>query len=198
MAEPSCRDYDGAQAILSNSALFRLCSSMTQTPTHLSCCARFPILPIMTTTERLRKMMMNRAHLSMAGAFIYSPQGSKPIIITVPHPWMIFPLPRWDMKPEALGRPLPDDKRLRPRGSLDQPGFLHQPGILSDPLRNPHPSFQHLYKKFADTIRDQFGVRSFLPRSIPTTGTAIWGEVNRQISLNPRPAPTCPSGTFRL
>lgn len=128
------------------------------------------------------------------GIFIYNPQGSKPIIITVPHTCDDFPTPA--MGYEALT--VWDARYLLINGACREVrwtnvGSYTNSKSLSDPLRNPTHPFNTVYKKFADTIRAQFGSREFSVQMHSYDWNRHVGYANCQISAgNPRPCPNLP------
>ena len=190
-------DYDGAQAILtSNSAPFQIVQfNDTDTGRTYIMLREIPNPAYYddngTVTEDDDE---SGAFVYGWGLFIYSPQGSKPIIITVPHPCDDFPTPA--MGYEALKHW--DARYLMINGSGREVRWTNQGSYtnsksLSDPLRNPTHPFNTLYKKFADTIRDQFGVREFSAQIHSYDWNRHQGYANCQISAgNPRPCPNLP------
>jgi hypothetical protein len=128
------------------------------------------------------------------GLFIYNPQGTKPIIITVPHPCDDFPTPmfglaamnRWNAKYlliNGAGR----EVRWTNEGSYTNTKSL------SDPTRNAAHPLQVAYVKFADKVRDEQGWREFSPQMHSYDWNRHPGYANCQISAgNPRNCPNLP------
>ncbi len=128
------------------------------------------------------------------GIFIYNPNASKPIIVTVPHPCDDFPTPA--MGYEALKTW--DASWLMINGASREirwtnVGNYTNAKSLSDALRNPTHPFNTIYKKSADTIRDKFGQLEFSAQIHSYDWNRHEGYANCQISAgNPRPCPNLP------
>ncbi len=128
------------------------------------------------------------------GIFIYNPEGTKPVMITVPHPCDDFPTPAlgyqalttWDAKClliNGAGR----EVRWTNEGS-----YTNSKSI-SDPTRYALHPFQLVYTKVADKIRDEFGVREFSAQIHAYDWDRHLGFANCQISAgNPRLCPNLP------
>lgn len=128
------------------------------------------------------------------GLFIYNPEGSKPIIITVVHPCDDFPTPMFGYY--ALNTW--NARYLMINGAGREVRWTNvapytNAKSLSDPTRNATHPFQLAYKKFADNIRSQFGWREFSTQVHSYDWNRHSGYANCQISAgNPRLCPNLP------
>ncbi|MBW6514530.1 MAG: T9SS type A sorting domain-containing protein [Candidatus Syntrophosphaera sp.] len=128
------------------------------------------------------------------GLFIYNPQGTKPIIITVPHPCDDFPTPIIGY----LALHVWDAKFLLINGSGREVRWTNEGSYtntksLSDPTRNALHPLHTAYKKFADKIRDEEGWREFSAQIHSYDWNRHVGYPNNQISAgNPRMCPNLP------
>lgn len=129
------------------------------------------------------------------GLFIYNPAGTKPAIISVPHPCDDFPSPIlayqalvvWNARYFMINGA---GREVRWTNS----GIYDNSKSLSDPTRNANHPFHKAYVKFADAIRNSTGKREFSPQ-IHTYdwGSAHAGFSNCQISAgNPGDYPNLP------
>ncbi len=128
------------------------------------------------------------------GLYIYNPAGTKPAIVTVPHPCDDFPTP-------IIGYEAFDTwnaKYLMINGSGREVRWTNEGNYtnsksLSDPTRNINHPLQLAYTKFADKIRDEEGWREFSAQMHTYDWNRHVGYPNCQISAgNPRMCPNLP------
>ncbi len=190
-------DYDGAQAILTaNSAPFEIVQlNDTDTGRTYVMLREIPNPGYFDDNGTLAEYDDEWGAFTYGwGLFIYNPQGSKPIIITVPHPCDDFPTPATGY--EALN--VWDARYLLINGSGREVRWTNEGSYtnsksLADPLRNAIHPFNTLYKKFADSIRALFGLREFSAQIHSYDWNRHQGYANCQISAgNPRPCPNLP------
>jgi hypothetical protein len=117
------------------------------------------------------------------GLFIYNPAGTRPIIITIPHPCDDFATPAFGL--DALN--VWNAKYLLINGAGREVRWTNvapytNTKSLSDPTRNPNHPFQTAYKKFADKVRDAFNWREFSPQIHSYDWNLHRGYPNCQIS----------------
>lgn len=128
------------------------------------------------------------------GLFVYNPAGTKPVIITVPHPLDDFPTPIIGL--DALR--VWDAKYLLINGAgrevrWTNEGTYTNSKSLSDPTRNALHPLQTAYKKFADKIRDEEDWREWSAQMHTYDWNRHSGYPNSQISAgNPRLCPNLP------
>ncbi|HNT52305.1 MAG TPA: fibronectin type III domain-containing protein, partial [Candidatus Syntrophosphaera sp.] len=128
------------------------------------------------------------------GLFIYNPQGSKPVIVTVPHPCDDFPTPEFGL----MALDIWDAQYLLINGAGREVRWTNEGSYtnsksLSDALRYPLHPLNTMYKKFADKIRDQFGQREWSAQIHTYDWNRHSGYANAQISAgNPRHCPNLP------
>ncbi|HOH82342.1 MAG TPA: fibronectin type III domain-containing protein, partial [Candidatus Syntrophosphaera thermopropionivorans] len=128
------------------------------------------------------------------GIFIYYPEGSKPIIVTVPHPCDDFPTPRMGLQAFNVW----DAQYLMINGAGREVRWTNQGTYtnsksLSDAIRNPTHPFNYVYKKAADYLRDTFHCREWSCQIHSYDWNRHQGYANCQISAgNPRPCPNLP------
>lgn len=128
------------------------------------------------------------------GLYIYNPEGTRPAIITVPHPCDDFPTPF--MGYEAFN--LWDAKFLMINGAgrevkWTQSGTYNNSKSLSDPTRVAAHPFNYAYYKFADAIRTEFNLREFSAQIHSYDWNLHQGYASNQISAgNPRYCPNLP------
>ncbi len=128
------------------------------------------------------------------GLFIYNPAGTKPAIITVPHPCDDFPTPIMGL--DALR--VWNAKYLLINGAgrevrWTNEGTYTNSKSLSDPTRYAYHPLQTAYKKFADKIRDEEGWREWSAQIHTYDWNRHPGYPNSQISAgNPRLCPNLP------
>ncbi len=96
------------------------------------------------------------------GLFIYNPQGTRPIIVTVPHPCDDFPTPAIGL----LAFQTWNAKFLLINGAGREVKWSNIPPYtnaksISDPTRYAGHPFHLAYLKFADQVRAEFGWREF-------------------------------------
>ncbi|MBM4403468.1 MAG: fibronectin type III domain-containing protein [Candidatus Cloacimonetes bacterium] len=117
------------------------------------------------------------------GIFIYNPEGTRPIIVTVPHPNDDFPTPSmgyhgfqtWNAKfllINGAGREV--------RWTNVEP-YTNGKSI-SDPTRNAYHPFNTFYKKGCDLIRDEFQTRELSVQVHSYDWNRHEGHANIQIS----------------
>ncbi|MCB5247468.1 MAG: T9SS type A sorting domain-containing protein [Candidatus Cloacimonetes bacterium] len=190
-------DFDGAQGVLTaNAAPFEIVQfNDTDTGRSYYMLREIPNLSYFDDNGTMAEYDDEWGAFTYGwGLFIYNPQGSKPIIITVPHPCDDFPTPAIGY--EALNAwnaryLLINGAGREVRWTND--GSYTNSKSLSDALRNPVHPFNTVYKKFADTIRDQFGIREFSTQIHSYDWNRHQGYANCQISAgNPRPCPNLP------
>lgn len=128
------------------------------------------------------------------GIFIYYPEGTKPIIVTVPHPCDDFPTPRMGLQAFNVW----DAQYLMINGAGREVRWTNQGTYtnsksLSDAIRNPTHPFNYVYKKAADYLRDTFHCREWSCQIHSYDWNRHQGYANCQISAgNPRPCPNLP------
>ena len=96
------------------------------------------------------------------GLYVFNPQGTRPIIITAPHPCDDFPTPAT----AALALEELDPRFLLINGAgreakWTQSGQYYNSKSLSDPTRAVAHPFNYAYEKMADYIRTQYDRREF-------------------------------------
>ncbi len=118
------------------------------------------------------------------GLFIYNPQATNPVIVTVPHPTDDFCTAiigyecfrKWDgmfLLINGAGREV----------TWTNQGYYYNSKSLSDPTRNQNTVYQKAYISFCNKIRTQFGVREFSAQMHSYDwGTRHPGYANNQIS----------------
>jgi hypothetical protein len=99
------------------------------------------------------------------GLYIYNPDGTRPVVLTVPHPTDDFPTPFIGYEAFQLW----DAKFLMITGAgrevkWTQVGTYNNSKSLSDPTRVTVHPYNSAYKKFADQIRAEFGITEFSPQ----------------------------------
>lgn len=128
------------------------------------------------------------------GLYVYNPQATRPIIITVPHPCDDFPTPYIGY--EALK--IWDARFLLINGAgrevkWTQVGTYTNSKTLSDPTRVAAHPFNTAYKKFADKVRLDFDTLEFSPQIHSYDWNIHAGFASNQISAgNPRNCPNLP------
>ena len=128
------------------------------------------------------------------GLMVYNPAGTKPGIITIPHPCDDFPTP-------IFGKITLDSWNVRYlliNGAGREVKWTNvapytNSKSLSDPTRNATHPLQLAYKKFADAIRAEFAWREWSPQLHSYDWNTHDGYPNAQISAgNPRYCPNLP------
>ncbi len=117
------------------------------------------------------------------GIFIYNPNGTRPIIITVPHPNDDFPTPAMGYH----GLQIWDAKFLMINGAGREVRWTNIPPYtnaksISDPTRYANHPFNTVYKKGADLIRSQFGIRELSVQIHSYDWNRHVGHANIQLS----------------
>ncbi|MGC9361889.1 MAG: FlgD immunoglobulin-like domain containing protein [Candidatus Syntrophosphaera sp.] len=128
------------------------------------------------------------------GLFIHSPGGTKPVIVTVPHPCDDFPTPLIG----CLAFQTWNARYLLINGAgrevlWTNAGVYDNSKSLSDPTRNANHPLDRAYRKFADKIRSDTNQREFSAQIHSYDWDQHAGKANCQISAgNPRPCPNLP------
>lgn len=96
------------------------------------------------------------------GLYIYNPQGTRPIIVTTPHPCDDFPTPALSYEAFQLW----NAKFMLIAGAgrevkWTNSGSYNNSKSLSDPTRVAAHPYNVAYKKFADLVRAEFNTREF-------------------------------------
>ncbi len=99
------------------------------------------------------------------GLYLYNPLGSRPIIVTIPHPCDDFPTPAFGWEAFQIW----DGQFLLLNGAGREVkwtniGSYTNSKSLSDPTRTANHPFNICYKKFADFLRAEFNRREFSPQ----------------------------------
>jgi len=94
------------------------------------------------------------------GLYIYNPQGTRPIIVTTPHPADDFPTPAFSLEAFQIW----DAQFLLLAGAGREVEWTNvapynNAKSLSDPTRVANHPYNIAYKKFADAVRLQFNTR---------------------------------------
>lgn len=129
------------------------------------------------------------------GLYIFNPEASNPIIVTVPHPTDDYPtivlgyhtFTKWDsafLMVSGAGREVTWS---------NVPPYYNSKSI-SDPTRNLNHTFNRSYQKFADYIRDEYGRLEFSAQMHSYDwNDRHFGYANTQISAGgSRPNPNLP------
>jgi hypothetical protein len=190
-------DYDGAQALLTaNTAPFQVVEFHdTDTGRTLYMIREVPNAAYTDDNDTAETYDDEIGAFTYGwGIFIYNPEGTKPVIVTTPHPCDDFPTPimsliafdTWNAKYlliNGAGREV--------RWTND--GTYTNAKSLSDPTRYALHPFQIAYKKFADKVRDEFGWREWSCQIHAYDWNRHSGYTNCQISAgNPRTCPNLP------
>lgn len=128
------------------------------------------------------------------GLYIYNPEGSRPVVITTPHPCDDFPTPYISYEAFHLW----DAKFLMIAGAgrevkWTQSGTYNNSKTLSDPTRIAAHPYNIAYQKFANVIRAEFGMREFSPQFHSYDWNTHAGYASNQISAgNNRLCPNLP------
>jgi len=128
------------------------------------------------------------------GLYIYNPGGTRPTIVTVPHPCDDFPTPYIGYEAFKLW----DAKFLLINGAgrevkWTQSGTYTNSKSLSDPTRVAAHPFNYAYYRFADSIRAEYGLREFSAQMHSYDWNIHQGYAANQISAgNPRNCPNLP------
>ncbi len=117
------------------------------------------------------------------GLYVYNPQGSRPVIITVPHPTDDFATPAMG----ALALEVWDARFMIISGAGREVKWTNVAPFtnsksLSDPTRVASHPFNFAYDKFADQIRSQYGLREFSAQIHSYDWNRHEGYPNNQIS----------------
>ena len=117
------------------------------------------------------------------GLYIYNPDGTRPVVLTVPHPTDDFPTPFIGYEAFQLW----DAKFLMITGAgrevkWTQVGTYNNSKSLSDPTRVTVHPYNTAYKKFADQIRAEFGITEFSPQFHSYDWNTHAGYASNQIS----------------
>lgn len=117
------------------------------------------------------------------GLYVFNPQGTRPVIITVPHPCDDFGTPALG----ALALDVWDARFLLISGAGREVRWTNvapytNAKSLSDPTRVAAHPFNFAYKKMADQIRAQYNLREFSPQIHSYDWNRHEGYPNNQIS----------------
>lgn len=190
-------DYDGAQAVLTtNNAPFEIVEFHdTDTGRTLYMIRETPNLSYYDDNDTMDTYDDEVGAFAYGwGLYIYNPAGTKPVIITIPHPCDDFPTPRFGL--EAFDAWNAQFILINGAGRevrWTNEGTYTNAKSLSDPTRNATHPLQTAYKKFADKVRDQFGWREWSAQLHSYDWNLHAGYANCQISAgNPRNCPNLP------
>lgn len=128
------------------------------------------------------------------GLYIYNPSGTRPIVVTAPHPCDDFPSPSFALEAFQIW----DGQFLLINGAgrevkWTNVGTYTNSKSISDPTRLTNHPFNICYKKFADKIRAEFNHREFSPQIHTYDWNYHAGYPNVQISAgNNRLCPNLP------
>lgn len=128
------------------------------------------------------------------GLYIYNPEGTRPIIVTAPHPCDDFPTPAFALESFKIM----DAQFLLINGAgrevkWTNSGSYTNTKSLSDPTRVANHPFNTCYKKFVDKLRIVFNCREFSPQIHSYDWNYHAGYPNVQISAgNSRLCPNLP------
>ncbi|GAB1468625.1 hypothetical protein MASR2M64_13640 [Candidatus Cloacimonadota bacterium] len=128
------------------------------------------------------------------GIYIYNPAGTRPIVITAPHPNDDFPTPYLSYEAFQLW----NAKFMMINGAgrevkWTNVGSYNNSKSLSDPTRVPSHPFNTAYFKFADKIRVEFDMREFSVQIHSYDWNIHTGYASNQISAgNNKPCPNLP------
>ncbi|HOZ00548.1 MAG TPA: T9SS type A sorting domain-containing protein [Candidatus Syntrophosphaera sp.] len=190
-------DYDGAQAVLdSNAAPFQIVEFHdTDTGRTYYMIREIPNLTYFDDNGTIATYDDETGAFAYGwGLYIFNPEGTEPIIITIPHCCDDFPTPRFGLEALEIWNP----KYLLINGAgrevrWTNEGTYTNSKSISDPTRYAAHPFNTAYKKFADKIRDQFQQREWSCQLHSYDWNLHLGYANCQISAgNPRSCPNLP------